>query len=92
MALGELNLTPEQFGDYTIAELEAMLDGWRRRYERLEDLFIAYVAMPVYQGAYGKKAPTYKQLTRHRQSTRRVQDIEEAELEQWRDIFNEVTK
>lgn len=87
LALGELKLTPEQFGNYTIMEIEAMLDGWQRRYDKLEDLFIIFNALPVYRGAYGKKAPSYRKLTSHRRSTRRVNDIDEAEIAKWRDIL-----
>lgn len=85
--MGELKLTPEQFGSYTISEIEAMLAGWQRRYERLEDLFIINVALPVYRGAYGKKAPSYRKLTAHRRNTRRFKEIEQSEIEKWRDIL-----
>jgi hypothetical protein len=87
LALGELNLTPEEFGAYTIGELEAMLDGWQRRRYQLEDLFIIYSALPTYQGAYGRKAPSYRKLTRHRRSTRRVAEIDEEDLKEWREIL-----
>ena len=66
IALGELNLTPEQFGKYTVSEIDAMFDGYLRRYDALEDLMIINCALPTYRGAYGRKAPTYKKLTKHR--------------------------
>lgn len=92
MALGELNLTPEQFGSYTISEIEAMLDGWRRRHEILEDLFIINCALPTYRAAYGEKAPGYRKLTAHRRNTRRIKDMDEQVVARWGKIFNEVQK
>ena len=85
LALGELNLKPEDFGQYTIMELEAMLDGYQRRRERLEDLFILYCALPTYR-AHWKKAPTFQKLTEHRRHDKRVPGIDEAKLDVWRSI------
>lgn len=70
IALGELHLRPEQFAGYTMAELEALINGYIRRYQHLEDLFIINCALPAYRAAYGNKAPSYKQLTAHRNMAR----------------------
>lgn len=87
IALGELCLTPEQFGNYTILELDAMFDGYVRRQERLEDLFIVNCALPTYRGAYGRKAPSYKKLTAHRTKHKKVGEIDEDTQNQWRDFL-----
>lgn len=49
-----------------ICELMALVDGWRQRRYDLEDLLLACCTLPVYQMGMGKKAPTMKELTRHR--------------------------
>ena len=40
IALGELHLTVEQFGDYTIGQIDALVAGYLRRRDSLEDLMI----------------------------------------------------
>ena len=87
IALGELGLTPEQFGGYTIMEIDALMDGYIRRQERLEDLFIINCALPTYRGAYGKKAPSYKKLTAHRTKHGKVGEIDEETQNYWRSIL-----
>jgi len=87
IALGELDLTPEQFANYTVMELDAMFDGYVRRQERLEDLFIINCALPTYRGAYGKKAPSYKKLTAHRAKHGKVGEIDEETQDFWRSIL-----
>jgi len=87
IALGELNLTPERFGGYTIMEIDAMFEGYVRRQERLEDLFIINCALPTYRGAYGRKAPSYKRLTAHRKRHNRVGGIDEDTRQYWRKIL-----
>lgn len=88
MALGELGLTIAQFGEYTVGQIEALTRGYIRRHDAQEDLFIAYSALPTYQTQMGKKAPTFKKLTAHRQKRQRVvKRIEETELEKWRLIL-----
>lgn len=87
IALGELGLTPEQFGSYTVMEIDALFDGYVKRQERLEDLFICYCALPTYRGAYGKKAPSYKRLTAHRVKRRKVGEIDEDTQNFWRGIL-----
>lgn len=65
-----------------------MTCGYQRRHEILEDLFIVYVALPVYQAAFGRKAPTYKNLTAHRK--RRSEEIGTMDPEtvaKWRKIL-----
>ena len=39
IALGELHLTIEQFGDYTIGQIDALVAGYMRRRDAMEDLF-----------------------------------------------------
>jgi hypothetical protein len=89
LALGELNLTPEQFAGYTVLELDAMFDGYIRRQERLEDLFILYSALPTYRGAYGRKAPSYRKLTQHRRKNGNPVQMDENLAEYWEPILRE---
>lgn len=87
VALGELDLTPEQFANYTVMEIDAMFDGYVRRQERLEDLFIINCALPEYRCHYGRKAPSYKKLTAHRVKHRPVGEIDEDTQNYWRSIL-----
>ena len=64
-----------------------MFDGYVRRQERLEDLFIVNCALPTYRGAYGKKAPSYKKLTAHRMKHTKVGEIDQATKDEWRDFL-----
>lgn len=88
IALGELNLTPQEFGNYTITEIEALLDGYMTRQERIEDLLICMVTLPIYRGAYGKKAPTFAKLTEHRRrnKAKRLPEVDNETLLLWEDI------
>lgn len=83
-----MGLTPEQFGHYTVTEIDAMFDGYVRRYEHLEDLFIIYCTMPVNKGPL-KKPPSYKKLTAHRQKRKSagVGAIDEVTQNFWRNIL-----
>lgn len=86
--MGELGLTITQFGEYTVGQIEAIAAGYVRRHDAQEDLLIAYCALPTYQTQMGKRAPTFRKLTAHRQKRQRVvKRIEETELEKWRLIF-----
>ena len=76
----------------TVAEIDAMFDGYLRRREQLEDLFIINCALPTYRGAYGRKAPTYKKLTAYRQSNQITGSIDTETAEYWRSFFNERKK
>ena len=87
IALGELGLTPEQFGAYTVMEIDAMVDGYIRRQERLEDLFIINCALPAYRVGWGKKAPSYKKLTEHRAANKKIGQINEETQNYWRSIL-----
>ena len=90
--MGELDLTPEQFGQYTVMEIDAMFDGYVRRQERLEDLFIIYCAMPVMRGPL-KKPPSYKKLTAHRRKRNTaVGEIDKETQDYWRDILKSGSK
>ena len=64
-----------------------MFEGYVRRQERLEDLFIINCALPTYRGAYGRKAPSYKKLTAHRTKHNKVGEIDEDTQNQWRKIL-----
>ena len=87
IALGELALTPEQFGNSTVAEVDAMFDGYMRRRENLEDFFIIYCAMPAMRGPV-KKPPSYRKLTAHRRKRdREVGEIDENTQNYWRKIL-----
>lgn len=90
--MGELHLTPNDFGNLTIGEIECLIDGYKRRYERLEDLLIINCALPIYRGHFGKKAPSYRKLTAHRRVNRTVAQIDEDEVKKWSQILNEVSK
>ena len=76
----------------TVAEIDAMFDGYLRRREQLEDLFIINCALPTYRGAYGRKAPTYKKLTAYRQNNQITGSIDTETADFWRSFFNERTK
>lgn len=84
--MGELNLTVEQFGEYTIKEFNALVDGYMRRRDALEDLFIIYSALPTYRGTC-KKAPSYKQLTSHRRRNKPVAKIDPETEAYWLNIL-----
>lgn len=88
IALGELNLTVEQFGNYTVKEITALVDGYIRRREKLEDLFVVYCALPTYQGAFGKHAPSYRKLTEHRTHNHPTAKINEKDVKEWREILS----
>ena len=88
VALGELAMTPEQFGNATIAEIEALAEGFERRREILEDLFIINCALPMYRAWYGKKAPTYKDLTAYRRNrTGPLPAIDPNLIRKWKPIL-----
>lgn len=86
--MGELHLTPEQFANYTVKEIDALFEGYLRRYERLEDLFIIDCALPAYRAAYGKKAPSYKKLTSHRKKRQGpVEKIDDETETYWKKVL-----
>lgn len=88
LALGELAMSPREFGDATIAEIEAMAIGYERRREALEDLLIINCSLPMYRAWYGRKAPTYDELTRYRkQDARPKPAIEKNLLDKWKKIL-----
>ena len=68
-------------------EIDALFDGYIRRQERLEDLFIINCALPAYRVGWGKKAPDYKKLTAHRTQRGRVGEIDEETQNFWRGIL-----
>lgn len=54
-----------------------MLQGWQRRYDRLEDLFIVWDAYPQYQVANPKKHPPLKRFFSHRKRRRTEKEKQE---------------
>lgn len=89
--MGELHLTPEQFAGYTVRELDALTDGYQRRYERLEDLFIINIALPIYRAAYGRKAPSYRKLIAHRnRAPGYIGTIDPETAAKWRKILGAI--
>ncbi len=83
-------MRPSEFADSTAKELDALVYGYRRRYEIMEDLLILHVALPVYRGAWGRKAPTYKKLTAHRTQWRKVGEIDAETAEYWRGVLESI--
>lgn len=63
---GELALKPWDIERLCPVEIDYMLQGWQRRYDRLEDLFIVWDAYPQYQVASPKKHPPLERLFAHR--------------------------
>lgn len=85
--MGELHLTPEQFGNYTVMEIDALFDGYIRRYEQLEDLFIINCAMPAMKGPL-TKPPSYKKLTAYRKKRNAAVGVIDEDTEKyWRNIL-----
>lgn len=90
IAFGELRLKPEEYGNMTVGEIDAMYDGYKRREYQLDDLLIFRVALPVYQSMMGSKdAPTYEQLTAYRRKQPvKAKSMDPALAEKWRKIYN----
>ncbi len=92
LALGELAMTPMAFGNATIAEILAMLDGYERRRSQLEDLFILFSAIPIRQ-AFSNKPKSgkalYEEMTRYRNrnQTRGLPPIDPALVAKWKDVL-----
>jgi hypothetical protein len=96
LALGELAMTPDEFAGSTVGEINAMLDGYLRRRETLEDLFIVNCALPTYRAFFGRKAPTYKDLTAHRRrknpEPHELPPIDPALVAKWKPILTKKEK
>ena len=88
IALGELHLTIEQFGDYTIGQIDALVAGYMRRRDAMEDLFICYSALPQYQ-MHMKHAPSYKKLTAHRRNRNANRQMAAEDVQYWKNIIKE---
>ena len=88
IALGELHLTIEQFGDCTIGQIDALVAGYLRRRDSLEDLLICYSALPQYQ-MHMKHAPSYKKLTAHRRNRFINHQMDQDEVQRWKNILKE---
>lgn len=88
IALGELHLTIEQFGDCTIGQIDALVAGYLRRRDSLEDLLICYSALPQYQ-MHMKHAPSYKKLTAHRRNRNATRQMAAEDVQYWKNIIKE---
>ena len=88
IALGELHLTIEQFGDCTIGQIDALVAGYLRRRDSLEDLLICYSALPQYQ-MHMKHAPSYKKLTAHRRNRNANRQMAAEDVQYWKNIIKE---
>lgn len=88
IALGELHLTIEQFGDCTIGQIDALVAGYLRRRDSLEDLMICYSALPQYQ-MHMKHAPSYKKLTAHRRNRNANRQMAAEDVQYWKNIIKE---
>jgi hypothetical protein len=92
LALGELAMTPMAFGNATIAEIMAMLDGYERRREQLEDLFILFSAIPIRQ-AFSSKHKSgkalYEEMTRYRRRKQSggLPPIDPTLVAKWKDVL-----
>lgn len=89
IALGELSLTIEQFGDCTIGQIDALVAGYLRRRDLLEDLLICYSALPIYQMHMKKHAPSYKKLTAHRRNRNANRQMAAEDVQYWKNIIKE---
>ena len=88
IALGELHLTIEQFGDCTVGQIDALVAGYLRRRDSLEDLLICYSALPQYQ-MHMKHAPSYKKLTAHRRNRNANRQMAAEDVQYWKNIIKE---
>ena len=88
IALGELHLTIEQFGDCTIGQIDALVAGYLRRRDSREDLMICYSALPQYQ-MHMKHAPSYKKLTAHRRNRNANRQMAAEDVQYWKNIIKE---
>ena len=88
IALGELHLTIEQFGDCTVGQIDALVAGYLRRRDSLEDLMICYSALPQYQ-MHMKHAPSYKKLTAHRRNRNANRQMAAEDVQYWKNIIKE---
>ena len=88
IALGELHLTIEQFGDCTVGQIDALVAGYLRRRDSLEDLLICYSALPQYQ-MHMKHAPSYKKLTAHRRNRNATRQMAAEDVQYWKNIIKE---
>lgn len=89
--MGELNLTIEQFGAMTIGQFNALADAFLRRRDVLEDMFITYSALPIYQSHF-KQPPSYQDFVAYREKrpkNKQNQGIPEKNAEYWRAILKE---
>lgn len=64
-----------------MAEIYEMMEGWQRRYERMEDLFITWAAYPQYQVANPKKCPPLKKFFAHRKKESNAEENEQIRQE-----------
>lgn len=77
---GRLKMRTREIENSCICELEAMMDGYRQRQCDLEDILLACCTIPIYQAVYGRKAPTFKELTRRRDKRSSLAGLSREEL------------
>ena len=84
LCYGRLHMTTKQIEDSCICEIDAYAEGWLQRHYDLEDLFIAYGALPTYQVKMGNKSPTFESMTRGRKLQKKNSlDKESVEYLRW---------
>lgn len=80
MCYGPLRMKTQEIENSCVCELVAMMDGYNMRFLALDDLLVARCAIPAYQAGYGRKAPSYKELTRGRKKGDAFTDLTHEEL------------
>lgn len=67
----------------TIIEINMMIDGWQQRYYDMQDMFIVYGALPVYQ-VNCKKPPKYEDFIKDRPTSKKKSEFADMTLEELR--------
>lgn len=71
-------------------EITAMIDGYIRRHDRMEDMLIIYCALPVYRSMLGGDAPTYEEMTAYRKKRDGPTPEEQAKYEKDVDYWSKM--
>ena len=85
---GRLNLKTSEIEELTIREINAMVDGWQQRYYDMQDLFIVFGAIPVYQ-TQCKNPPKYEDFVKDRPNYKKHNDFDGFTLEELRAFAEE---
>jgi len=78
LALGELALTPEQFGNYTVKEIDAMFEGYIRRQKKQVDQFRRTEHMRIPEGIDYDLVPSLRNEARQKLNEIRPASIGQA--------------